>query len=672
MIQLQKYSMPSADLGPLNPLPDIKNVSYIHAGYELTERITDEDKKYIGKGMINTLLPYKLQDGYNRDRKEKDWNAIVVENAYLKAIFLPELGGRLWSLFDKENGRELLYKNTVFQPANLALRNAWFSGGVEFNVGIKGHNPLTCSPLFAEKVTYEDGTEVLKMFGFERIRNVVYTLEVCLPEKAKMLYIRETIENTSIDDKYTYWWSNIAVPETEGLRIITPANDTFISAYNDGHYIVDKIPVPIYNNKDLSYPINSVRSQDYFYRIPETEPKWIAAVGKDGYGLIHVSDKTLKGRKLFVWGQGKGGRHWNEWLSEEGQAYVEIQAGLLHTQLEHLPFKAGETLSWVEAYGAVCCDKNNAHSSDWATARRSVETAVSNRHNLSKLDSELSAVFPDCKIANTERLHMGSGWGALENKIRKLQGENKISNLNIFPEDSLTSEQNCWLDLLKDGKFKNISPDDEPLSYVTGPFFEHHLKKSVENNNDCSWYAALQLGVLYYANGDSLKAHDAFLKSCELKNNAWALRNLAMLYKSEFKDIKTAVKYMEQAALLKPDCRAILVDFGKICTENGLDKKWLTFYDGLSEDMQSVGRLRLMKGIAHMHLKEIDQATAIINADFTMSDIQEGEVTISHIWAELYGMKLARDLNLTDESEIKRLTEIQYPLPYSVDFRMHE
>jgi hypothetical protein len=79
-----------------------------------------------------------------------------------------------------------------------------------------------------------------------------------------------------------------------------------------------------------------------------------------------------------------------------------------------------------------------------------------------------------------------------------------------------------------------------------------------------------------------------------------------------------------------------------------------------------------MKGIADMNLGHLDEALSVINADFQMSDIQEGEVTISHIWAELYGMKLARDLNLTDEAEIKRLTAEKYPLPYSVDFRMHE
>lgn len=672
MIKLEKYSMPSADLGPLNPLPDIKNVSYIHAGYEMTDRITEEDKQYIGKGMIRTLLPYKLQDAYNRDRKYKDWNAIVVENDYLKATFLPELGGRLWSLYDKENGKELLYKNTVFQPANLALRNAWFSGGVEFNVGIKGHNPLTCSPLFAEKVTYEDGTEVLKMFEYERIRSIVYTLEVCLPENAKMLYIRETIENTSEDEKYTYWWSNIAVPENKNLRIIAPADDTFISAYNDGHYTVDKIPVPFNDGIDLSYPVNSVRSQDYFYIIPDNDPKWIAAVDENGYGLIHVSDHSLKGRKLFVWGQGQGGRHWNEWLSEKGQAYVEIQAGLLRTQLEHLPFKPGETISWCEAYGAVCCDPENAHSTDWATARESVKKALSDRHNVELLDTELAAVFTDAAPVKSEMLHLGSGWGALENELRLRTNKKPISNICNFPKKSFTEEQNCWLDLLNCGQFKNISVEAEPISYVSNPYFLEPLKNAANSNSDTNWYAALQLGVLYYALNDCEKSRDAFLLSNKLKENAWALRNLAMLYKSEFGDIETAVKYMEKAAVLKSDCRAILVDFGKICTQNGLDEKWLAFYNKLPENMQSIGRLRLMKGIADMNLGHLNEALSIINADFQMSDIQEGEVTISHIWADLYGMKLARDLNLTDEAEIKRLTAEKYPLPYSVDFRMHE
>lgn len=131
------YVMPAAEMGKENPLPDIKNVRYIHAKIETTEAVPAEDRKYISKGMNNTLLPYTRQDGYNRQRTEKSFNAVVLENNFLKAVFLPELGGRLWSLFDKTANRELLYCNPVFQPGNLALRNAWFSGGVEFNISIK-------------------------------------------------------------------------------------------------------------------------------------------------------------------------------------------------------------------------------------------------------------------------------------------------------------------------------------------------------------------------------------------------------------------------------------------------------------------------------------------------------------------------------------------------------
>ncbi|MCZ7665985.1 MAG: DUF5107 domain-containing protein [Chloroflexi bacterium] len=45
-------------------------------------------------------------------------------------------------MLHKPSGRELLAKNPVFQPANLALRNAWFSGGIEWNIGAIGHSPL--------------------------------------------------------------------------------------------------------------------------------------------------------------------------------------------------------------------------------------------------------------------------------------------------------------------------------------------------------------------------------------------------------------------------------------------------------------------------------------------------------------------------------------------------
>ena len=79
---------------------------------------------------------------------------------------------RLWSLVHKPSGRELLDVNPVFQLANLAIRNVWFSGVVEWNIGIIGHSPFACSPLFAARVERLDGTPILRMYEWERIRQV--------------------------------------------------------------------------------------------------------------------------------------------------------------------------------------------------------------------------------------------------------------------------------------------------------------------------------------------------------------------------------------------------------------------------------------------------------------------------------------------------------------------
>src|SRR6185312_15830011 len=119
---------------------------------------------YPDSGHEHSILPYRLQDQYDRQRSPRPFKSIVLENDHLRAVFLPELGGRLWSLIHKPTNRELLFVNPVFQPANLAVRDAWFSGGVEWNVSIIGHCPFTCASLFAARVMRDDGTPMLRMY----------------------------------------------------------------------------------------------------------------------------------------------------------------------------------------------------------------------------------------------------------------------------------------------------------------------------------------------------------------------------------------------------------------------------------------------------------------------------------------------------------------------------
>ena len=97
-LRFEEYRMNGASLGEESALPDIHVNAYIRSHIEVSDKISGEDARYIGKGMISTLLPYRIQDGYNRKREERPYHAAILENEFLRATFLPELGGRLWSL----------------------------------------------------------------------------------------------------------------------------------------------------------------------------------------------------------------------------------------------------------------------------------------------------------------------------------------------------------------------------------------------------------------------------------------------------------------------------------------------------------------------------------------------------------------------------------------------
>jgi hypothetical protein len=664
MVRFEKITLPAAELGPSNPMPDIRNVSYIHTGYEITDKVEHEECKYLGKGMIPTLLPYQLQDGYSREKRPRDFNAAIVENDHLRAIFLPELGGRLWSIFDKDHQKELLYVNPVFQAGNLGLRNAWFSGGVEFNVGIKGHNPLTCSPLHVAVDQTPDG-EVLRLYEFERIRGIVYSVSAWVNDDSPMLYLRCRIENHSEETKHMYWWTNIAVPETPGTRIIVPASEAFLSFYSVDHYILDKTNIPINDGIDLSYPDNILSSRDFFYRIPEQSHKWIASANEQGYGLLQCSTNQLYGRKLFVWGMSQGGRRWNEWLSEENSAYIEIQAGLAYTQLEHIPMESNTVWEWKEIYTLLHNTPKKLHG-DYNQAVHTVETYLKER-----IGNPNNTYFPsDLSVTNTKQVFTGSNWGHLE---EMLKGK-RISNTLFFPRVK-DSETDAWYELLEKGTFPCPNPMQEPTSYVSGREWLEKLEALPEQN----WYSLLHIGVIRYAmytygEGSIETAQEAWECSYDKCVNPWALRNLAMLYKNEYYVPEKAHELILKAFHLKPDCCALAIETAEQLVSDGSDELWLELYRKLSPELQTCGRLRLHKAIALLNLERLDEATKILNADFVMPDIKEGELSISHLWFELYRRLYSKEIgaayNPQDEALI-RAADAKYPLPKALDFRMH-
>lgn len=649
-LYFEKFDIIGADLGELNCLPDIKNDNYIHAAMKKTEKVPQNELPRLGMGMINTLLPYHMQDGYNRKRTMKHFDSVILENEFLKARFVPELGGRLWSLYDKKNKRELLYNNPVFQPGNLALRNAWFSGGVEWNVGIKGHNPLTCSPMFAQKLEAADGETMLRMFEFERIREITYSVTAKL--EGGVLVVKNMIENTSDKDKNMYWWSNIAVEETPDTRVIAPADEAYYCAYEDGSYKLDLTEVPYRDGSDVSYPLNIKRARDFFYKIPNDEKKWITAVDKNGVGLVHMSDDLLLGRKLFVWGAGTGGRHWNEWLSNGEKNYIEIQAGLMRTQLEHFVMNGNSVIEWREGYSCVCGNAEILHGKDYLAAINEVKKNIAEKQKITdKAVFEISKEYP-CT-------YHGSGWGALENKVRN----SSLSNFVKFPEESMGEEQAMWVGLLKTGDIDIPEVNDIIKSYVKGEFWIEKLKKAAD-----SWIKFYHLGVMYYEKGEIESAYEYFEKSIETLANPWSYRCLAQIERKEKKNSSAASKLIEKAIELKKDYRPLLINYAEMKIENNEHQKWVECFEGLEDELKDDGRLKLLYAMCQNELGNFRKALEVLENGFVMNDIKEGEYSTSKVWTDIHRNILKENgyENMSDNEVLEK-----YPLPYELDFRMH-
>ena len=637
---MERLVIPSASLGRENPLPDLKANQDAHANINVdAQTISPEESQYMGWGRVNGILPYTILDNYSREKKPRAWKAAVLENDCLRATFLPELGGRLWSLVDKKTGRELLCRNPVFQPCNLGLRNAWISGGVEWNLGIIGHTPFTVSSLYAETVE-ADGEPILRMYQYERVRHLVYRVEASLA--GDRLYVRIKIDNARQQDTAVYWWSNIAVDEREDVRVIVPSERAFRYGYGGA---LTKVPYPYQPDWDASRSVQIPQSMDFFFDIPENRRHWIAALGKDGYGLAETSTPELIGRKLFVWGMGAGGRRWQEFLADKDTAYVEIQCGLAHTQLEHLPFAAGASVEWVEAYGPMQADADVVQGEDWDAANRCVEEKLNALVSKEALET-MRARFHSADGTHGALVHQADFWAHLE----QLLGGFDAHGLR-FPAARLGSAEREWKTLLTTGALPCPDPLASPCGYQVSDEWMALLRKSIENGNG-HWYAWYQLGVMLAYRNQRDEARHAFEMSLQQQKSPWALRCLAVLDRMAG-DLASAAGRMLEAVAMRAQRNLAIEALETLVAAEQYDKvEGVTA--SLPAGIRRLGRVKVLRTKALLETGKLSAAERILRGNIVLTDVREGEISLSNLWFRL------QELKHTDE-----------PLPAHLDFRMH-
>ncbi|MCU1560108.1 MAG: hypothetical protein JWP90_1061 [Mycetocola sp.] len=636
-------TLPTSLWGPSNPLPNIFGSGDIHAPSGFEDAGDDLDGEGVDERSSRgqTAMPYLDQDGYLATEEPEEHETVLLENEYLTATFLPGLGGRLWSLVDRASGRELLHQNEAIRFRNLALRNAWFAGGVEWNIGMIGHSPFTSSPVHTAALSGPDGEVGLRFYEYERIRNVTFRVDAWLPESSSELLIRSTISNDSPNATPMYWWSNMAVPQHQETRVLAPA----ASAWRYGQErVLSTVPVPTVDGLDITWPARTRNTVDYFFDTAGARMPWIAAVDGTGFGVVQASTENLPGRKLFVWGQDPGGRHWQEWVSGSG-SYCEIQAGLARTQLEYLRMPAETEWSWVEAYGALQLDVA-AQSDDWAVASGAVATNLNDRNLLTRLE-DLRDRDQSGELL-VEVIPGGSGWGAVENELRHHDGRNPIDpERTPFPADAVGPDEVYWLRLLAgEPATAELDPLQPPRSYQIDPRWVPLLKQRDD------WLALLHLGVIAAAEGSFAEAGLLWQASVDRTPNPWALRNLGALA-ADRGNTADAVPFYLAAHKLAPSLLPLTRELLTVLHRDGRAAQTLSVIESLPGDQRNDGRVLLAEARAALATGDFDRCRSILDRDLVVLDLREGDALLSDVWAE-YQAALG-------SSE---------PLPPRYDFRM--
>ena len=419
--------------------------------------------------------------------------------------------------------------------------------------------------------------------------------------------------------------------------MLAPAVRAWRSGYDGSIASVD-IPFADDPATDVSYPLTAQRAADYFFQLAAERRPWIAAVQADGSGLVQTSTAQLHGRKLFLWGTAPGGRHWQEWLSGPGRRYLEIQAGLGTTQLEHLRLEGNTEISWAEAYAPIESAPRTVHRS-WPDGLAEVAELVARAVPAEDLDEWHRWWRAEVADMAPEQMAAGSGAGEAELVVR---GEDP-NGLAGTPFGKPRSDG--FRHLVALARTGEVDQDAAGADVLTPPITDRW--GAVLDRAADGWWGQLMNAIRRHARGDLDEARLGYLRSDQLRSSPWAARGLALLAGARG-DQPSAAQLYASAVAQAPACLPLLVEATEQLLATGRAGDCLAMIDAASPDIAVHGRVVLQRVRALLADGQADAARALLEAGIEVPDLREGE-TLGMLWRAAFGDR---------------------PLPYRYDFRM--
>ncbi|SHH90278.1 Tetratricopeptide repeat-containing protein [Butyrivibrio fibrisolvens DSM 3071] len=290
-------------------------------------------EKRVYQGSTGKIYPYPSTNEISRTKTDKTWNAVFLENEYIRIMVLPELGGRIQRAYDKTNDYDFVYYNHVIKPALVGLTGPWISGGIEFNWP-QHHRPTTYSPVDHKIVKNEDGSVSLLIGDVDQMYGTkVVTTFTLYPGKAYIEIKGQLYNRTPLPQTFL-WWANPAVSVNEHTKSIFPPD--VHNVYDHGKRAVSRFPIATgeYYKHDYSEGVDISRYKNIpvptSYMAEKSDYDFVGGYDyQKKAGLLHVADHHISpGKKQWTWGCGDFDKAWDRNLTDEDGPYIELMTGM--------------------------------------------------------------------------------------------------------------------------------------------------------------------------------------------------------------------------------------------------------------------------------------------------------------------------------------------------------
>ena len=288
------------------------------------------------------MYPYPMRLDFSPTPEPHGYVAVILENRYVRATVLPELGGRVYSLYDKVAGEETFLVTPSIKYQAVGVRGAWIAGGIELNFGHHGHTIATATPVAWATRTDDDGGASIWVGRGVRPVGSRWAVRISLKPDRAALDLEIHTMGPRVLGGMMYWWTNAAVEVTEESEFFYFGR--YADSLNAAH------SWPIVGGKDYRWVRNREVSADMFLMEPERD--YIGFYDHTrNHGLVQLADRReAPGQKYFTWGFDQRGRYWDLVFSDSEQTYVEIQRGRRPTQHSAGTIAALAHETWCETW----------------------------------------------------------------------------------------------------------------------------------------------------------------------------------------------------------------------------------------------------------------------------------------------------------------------------------